>query len=726
MMEQLDGGLVAVQNAIPVPTFDVQERPLIELSGAWRVERQQLDSDLTLTDRSSSLALIVAEAAGRESAGFDDADWETVLVPGSLNPPPRDVAENGAWYRRRFFLPPSWAGLAATLKAEAVNYVADLWLNGRHLGYHEGGYTPFAFDLSGVLVPGAWNVIAIRVDSPRWGSRNDIVPWGLTDWWNYGGITRPLWIEASDPLHVVRADVTPHLDGMDVSVVVRNAQIVVGEIAGASPLATDAVPNPTSAASSEGPEAGGVADGQALLRIDVLPARVTSENISIASASALVVPGEPPIASDRVVLDAPEAGEVTVVDTAFLLGGVDLWSPSSPALYVLRVTLSGSGGSDVLWTSFGLRHVAVQEDAPRLLLNGDPIMFTGVGLHDERIDPVAPPAPSDVTAHRITEVDELMEQLAHAREVDADLIRSGHAPANPLLLMLADRMGYAVWEEIPLYHFTPLTYGIAMERGIPQQMLREMALRDMNRPSVLFHGLSNESTGADERADALRELHEIDREVDGTRLTGQAAYGSMPRDPTHEPLDVAGFTFYYGVFYGSEPRADTARALDEAHDANPSKPILALEFGRWVDDLEGGRQQRVFEMTYPVFRQRSTVREDGYVGAAVWWTLEDFTTMAPRIALERFGLFRPDGSHRPAAETASKMFAASAGAGADQSIESDARRATVAGEANDIDLRLLGYLAYACAVSIGSMAIALAILVRRGGRGNPRPEGDAP
>lgn len=43
IMEQVDGGLVAVQNAIPVPTFDVQGRPLSELSGAWRVERQQLE-----------------------------------------------------------------------------------------------------------------------------------------------------------------------------------------------------------------------------------------------------------------------------------------------------------------------------------------------------------------------------------------------------------------------------------------------------------------------------------------------------------------------------------------------------------------------------------------------------------------------------------------------------------------------------------------------------------
>jgi beta-glucuronidase len=250
-----------------------------------------------------------------------------------------------------------------------------------------------------------------------------------------------------------------------------------------------------------------------------------------------------------------------------------------------------------------------------------------------------------------------------------------------------------------------------------------MALRDINRPSVLFHGLSNESTGDDQRADALRELHEIDRLVDGTRLTGQAAYGSMPRDPTHEPLDVAGFTFYYGVFYGSDPRADTARALDEAHEANMEKPILALEFGRWVDDLEGTRQQRILESTYAVFRQRSAVDPEGYVGAAVWWTLEDFTTMAPRIALERFGLYRPDGSRRPAADAARMLFAASGGAGADQSMDSDAQRATVIGDARGIDLGLLGYLAYAIAVSLGSMSIALAVLVRRDRRRGRRAAG---
>ncbi len=89
-------------------------------------------------------------------------------------------------------------------------------------------------------------------------------------------------------------------------------------------------------------------------------------------------------------------------------------------------------------------------------------------------------------------------------------------------------------------------------------MLREMALRDMNRPSVGFHGLANESTGLDERREALTTLHQIDRAIDGTRLTGRS-YGWQPTDETSTGLDVAGLTLYYGVFYGEDPRADRRR-----------------------------------------------------------------------------------------------------------------------------------------------------------------------
>ena len=693
-----------MQNGMPVPTFDPQPGRAMSLDGRWRVQPAQLDSDLSLTDRAVSLEAIEAEGGGRHAADYDDRSWHTIPVPGSLNPPPARE-ESGGWYRRSFSVPARWEGLSATLKFGAVNYLADVWVNGTWIGYHEGGYTPFAFDVSTLLVAGEPNVIAVRVDNPPWGTRNDIVPWGLADWWNYGGITRSVWLEANDPLHVVRADVVPHLDGFDVSATVRQAAAVV------------AAPPPSAVRPIDqvGKRAGAVAT-EPTVRFELYPAEVTPGNLTDPDARALVPADARPLATTDVPIGRFDASGVAVVDASFLLGGADLWSPARPALYVLRaVSLEAAADAPGLWTAFGLRRVSVDPDHGTLLLNGEPTMLNGVSLHDEVLEPA--PVEAATGGHRVHDPAEVLAQLERARSVNADLIRTAHTPANPILLHLADRLGFAVWEEIPLYHYTPLTFGIAMDRGIAQQMLREMALRDMNRPSVFFHGLANESTGIEERTSALAALHEIDRAIDGTRLTGQAAYGSQPDDPTQAVLDVAGFTFYYGVFYGRDAADGTARALQVARDTNPEKPVLALEFGRWGDTVaDQAIQVEIFDSTFTELRRRSGERFNGFVGAAVWWTLQDYTTMRPGILVEQFGLFGEDGEPRPVAEAATQRFTGTSGEGAEQELQSDVSRANVSEPVPSGPPLLLLMLGYALLVSGAIIAAVLGLLVRRGGR----------
>lgn len=703
-VDAVGGAQVAMQNGIPVPTFDRQPGRQLSLDGPWRVEKAAMDSDLSLTDRSVALEQIEAAGGGRHAPDYDDSGWGTKAVPGTLNPPP--VREEiGGWYRRTFSVPASWEGSVATLKFGAVNYLADVWINGTWVGYHEGGYTPFAFDISPLLVAGQRNLIAVRVDNPQWGTRNDIVPWGLADWWNYGGITRSVWIESSGPLQVARADVVPHLDGLDVSATVRQVEKVVG----APP------PGPIRPIGQLGKRAGAV-PGPPTIRFDLYPAEVTPQNLVAPDARALIPEGARPLATTEVAIDRFNASGVAVVDASFLLGGADLWSPARPALYVLHAVPSDATAEDAgLWTSLGLRRVSVDPDHGTLLINGEATMLNGVALHDELLEPALVEAKTG--AHRIAEPRELLRQLDQARAVNADLIRSAHTPANPMLLTLADRLGFAVWEEIPLYHYTPITFGIAMQRGIAPQMLREMALRDMNRPSVLFHGLANESTGTDERLAALAELHAIDRAIDGTRLTGQAAYGSQPDDPTQAPLDVAGYTFYYGVFYGRDAASGTAHALDVARATNPTKPILALEFGRWADTAaDRERQVSVFTETFDELRRRSGERPNGFVAAAVWWTLQDYTTMRPNIQIEQFGLFSPAGEARPVAEAAMDRFTGTSGEGADQQLQSDVRRADVATPTPGGSLLLLRMLGYALLVSGLIIAAALFLLLQFGGR----------
>ncbi len=708
VMEDRGGLMVAMQNGLPVPSFDWQPRPRLELDGPWRVEVGTLDHGLTMAAREASLQTIEAESGGRHLPSFDDAGWKTTTVPGTINPPPDDP-ETGGWYRRSFDVDSGWAGRSVTLRFGSANYVADVWLNGVWLGYHEGASTPFAFDVSGELLLGEENVLAVRVDTIPLGTRSDTVPWGIIDWWNYGGLTGPVWMEATAPSHVVRADVVPHLDALEIDVLMRSAPALVGGRA----VADEEEPG--------APASGGI---PATVRATILAASVDDENLLDRDPRALVADFSDPLAAVTQEMTFPTRGDVGGITLALEFGNADLWSPAVPSMYVLRVQLLAGGppmdareghDRDEFWTTFGIRHVGVDPTAPRVLLNGETTFFRGVGLHAESLNRGADGALATGTPAQDPE--EVRDELGRAEAVGADFIRAGHQPADPALLMLADRLGFAVWEEIPLYHATPLIFERTMGRGIPQQMLREMALRDMNRPSVLFHGFANESTGIEERTDALRELHEIDRAIDGTRLTGQAAYGWAPDDPTHAPLDVAGFTFYHGVFYGEDPRTDTGPALFKARDANPGKPIVILEFGRWADQPADERRQReIFEHTYTAIERHRGDEEFGFVAAATWWTLQDFATQIAGIEVEDFGLYRADGTLRPAGESAVEAFGAPAGRGDALALEPDLERPRAAETADTGDWSLLVYLAYAVAVSVGMLVAALLVLTHRGGR----------
>ena len=675
-LKTVGGNRIAFQNGIPVPTFSYQPRRRLDLSGLWRVQSTAMNHDLSLAVRSRSLKEIVADAAGRESIAFDDTHWSTVEVPGSFDPPPAPTAD-GAWYRRDFDVPAEWQNQTVTLKFGAANYIADVWLNGHWLGYHEGGSTPFAFDATDALLPNDVNTIAVRVDNPPWGTRQDIVPWGLTDWWNYGGLTQPVWMEATAPVYAVRADVVPHLDGADIAVTLHQR---------------------------------GGASTPVSVGIDILPAAVDLSNLTDPDPSSLIPEGAVPIASQRV--DAGQLGRdgTSQVHTSFSLTNAALWSPQSPALYVLQVQVFWEDRrSDQLYETFGLRHIGVDASLPRLLLNGDPVAYAGVALHDERVYPAVNGQPR---GGPVVTADDILLLLDKANAINVQLIRADHHPANPLLLMLADRLGYAIWEEIPLYHYTPETFTIAMDRGIPQQMLSEMDLRDMNHPSVLFHGLANESTGGIERQQALATLHNLDRAIDGTRLTGQAAYGSQPDDRTSQPLDVAGLTTYYGVFYGPDAATGTSHALQVAHATFPRKPIMILEYGHWADTLaDQEEQRRILADTYQSVASDLGTNPSGFVGAAVWWTLDDYWTQRPGVKIEHFGLYTPNGDPRPAGLQAAELFAGGAGQGAKQKIVSSAtgqaRRGAPA-------LRFVGYFAYALVIALAiPTAILLVLLLTR-------------
>jgi beta-glucuronidase len=122
-----------------------------------------------------------------------DFDHSAALqVPGDWNSqdPKLLYYEGTIWYKRNFKLMPT-AGKRYFLYFGAINYEAHIYLNGKKLGMHRGGFTPIQLEVTGKLDPSGDNFVVVKADNTR---HADAVPTINTDWWNYGGITRDVFI----------------------------------------------------------------------------------------------------------------------------------------------------------------------------------------------------------------------------------------------------------------------------------------------------------------------------------------------------------------------------------------------------------------------------------------------------------------------------------------------------------------------------------------------------
>jgi beta-glucuronidase len=118
---------------------------------------------------------------------YDFDSSPELSVPGDWNSQDDRLFfyEGTLWYKKSFDYAPK-PGTRLFLHFGAANYTADVYLNGEKVGAHEGGFTPFNFEVTKLVRPGE-NFVVVKVDNKR---RRDAVPTVNTDWWNYGGLTR--------------------------------------------------------------------------------------------------------------------------------------------------------------------------------------------------------------------------------------------------------------------------------------------------------------------------------------------------------------------------------------------------------------------------------------------------------------------------------------------------------------------------------------------------------
>ncbi len=142
-------------------------------------------------------------------------DKYTIAVPGDWNSqdPKFLYYEGTVWYKKSFNYKKNSASNNVYLYFGAVNYRADIYLNGKKLGMHKGGFTPFDFVIPDSLLKVKDNFLVVKVDNKRYA---DEVPTLNTDWWNYGGITRDvklIELPAVGTIQDYQIQLKPNIDG---------------------------------------------------------------------------------------------------------------------------------------------------------------------------------------------------------------------------------------------------------------------------------------------------------------------------------------------------------------------------------------------------------------------------------------------------------------------------------------------------------------------------------
>jgi beta-glucuronidase len=178
------------------PILNAYSRPGLDLDGKWNVivdpyENGYFDYRHQPYDASPNpTGGYFLDRKPKDKSDLVEYDFDTsptLNVPGDWNSqdPRLFYYEGTVWYRRKFVYSPA-PGNRLFLYFGAANYQADVYLNGKKLGRHIGGFTPFEFEVTG-LVKASGNSLVVRVDNQR---HLEAVPTINTDWWNYGGLTR--------------------------------------------------------------------------------------------------------------------------------------------------------------------------------------------------------------------------------------------------------------------------------------------------------------------------------------------------------------------------------------------------------------------------------------------------------------------------------------------------------------------------------------------------------
>lgn len=453
------------------------------------------------------------------------------------------LASGVGWYRRVFEVPSTWRDATVLLRFGAVDYYAEVWLNGRRLGDHEGGYLPFAFEIQNDLHFDGPNELIVRAVDPGPDTAETFpafrfaeTPHGKQSWYGpLGGIWQSVTLERRGMTYLEDLRLTPNVDAAQVTV----------------------------EADPRGQPLGGASANRFLVRV-------------IGPEGGAAAIGEVPLSAGqghaRLVVPVP---------------GARLWDLDDPTLYRVEVELLQDGRVvDHVEGSFGFRTIAARDG--QIFLNGRAIYLRGALDQDYYPETISiPPSPAF-----------LEDRFRKAKELGLNCLRCHIKVADPRYYDLADRMGLLVWTELPSWGGRgrgPESYQGRTSRAAERawQTLEGIVRRDWNHPSIICWTIVNEDWGTKLPADAadrawLGEAFDRLKALDPHRLVVD---NSPCRPNFHVKSDLDDYHFYYAI----PDHADAWRRTVEEFARRPAwtysphgdaartgqEPLVVSEFGNW-------------------------------------------------------------------------------------------------------------------------------------------------
>ena len=401
------------------------------------------DSGRQIYDFNSGWRFHLGDVTDGGAVALDDSAWEVVSTPHSVQLMPAEASgcrnyQGVAWYRKHFIVPEETAGKDVALHFEGIMGKQKIYVNGKEVKEHLGGYLPVTVSLteSGVK-PGEECVVAVMADN----SDDKDFPPGKKqhslDFAYHGGIYRDVWMIAKSPVSITDAIEADRVAGGGVFVHFDN---VSGKGADVN-VSTDVANNGTATR------------------------KVTVETSLIDPKGRLVRKVSSPV--------SVKSGETRTVAQSIHVKNPELWSPDSPSLYRVESRIKdGKSSIDGGVTRVGIRTFEFDGDKG-FILNGKPFgQLVGANRHQDfaYVGNALPNSQQWRDAKRL-------------RDAGCRIIRVAHYPQDPSFMDACDELGMFVIVATPGWQYWNKDPKFA---EYVHQNTREIIRRDRNHPCVLM------------------------------------------------------------------------------------------------------------------------------------------------------------------------------------------------------------------------------------------------